>query len=168
MASRRPPELTRRATPPQPEVALTAEGRRLLEERIGLLQATVADLGEGLHDPERRADVVEAYQRAARELNRLQALVEGAAVLDSLPDDPRRVELGDHVSIRLDDGTEETYVIVHGVEAVVDDARISVESPLGQALLGRSVGDTVEVTVPVGSYRCTVLSATRHLTETAP
>ncbi len=148
MASRRPLELTSRATPSRPEVALTAEGRRLLEERIRLLQATVDDLGEGLHDPERRADIVEPYQRAARELVRLQALVDSAATLDNLPDDPRRVELGDHVSIRLDDGTEETYVIVHGVEAVVDDDRISVESPLGQALLGRSVGDTVNLVVP--------------------
>ncbi len=168
MASRRPPELTSRATSPPPEVALTAEGRRLLEERIRLLQATVDDLGEGLHDPERRADVVDAYQRAVRELVRLQALVDSAPTLDNLPDDPRRVDLGDHVSIRLDDGTEETYVIVHGVEAVVDDDRMSIESPLGQALLGRHVGDTVELAVPGGSYRCTILSATRRLTEGAP
>ncbi len=168
MASRRPPDLTSRATPPSPAVALTAEGRRLLEERIRQLQVTVADLGEGLHDPERRADVVEANQQAARDLDRLQELVDSAATLDDLPDDPRQVDLGDHVSIRLDDGTEETYVIVHGVEAVVDDARISVESPLGQALLGRRVGDTVEVAVPAGSYRCTILSATRRVTESAP
>ncbi len=72
------------------------------------------------------------------------------------------------MSIRLDDGTDETYVIVHGVEAVVDDARISVESPLGQALLGRRVGDTVEVAVPMGSYRCTIFGATRRLTKEAP
>ena len=168
MANRRPPELTSRATPPPPELALTGQGRRLLEERIRLLQATVDDLGEGLHDPERRADIVEAYQRSARELTRLQALIDSAATLDDLPDDPRRVELGDHVTIRLDDGTEESYVIVHDVEAVVDDARISVKSPLGQALLGRRVGDTVELAVPAGSYRCTILSATRRLTEAAP
>ena len=128
-----------------------------------MLEVSVADLGDGLHDPERRADVVEAYQRAAHELVRLRALLESASVLDDLPDDPRRVDLGDHVSIRLDDGTEETYVIVLGVEAVVDDARISVESPLGQALLGRRVGDTVEVAVPAGCYRCTILSAKRRL-----
>lgn len=154
-------------TQPPPEVALTGDGRRMLEERIHLLQVTVADLGDGLQDSERRADVVEGYERAVRELVRLQALVDNAATLDNLPDDPRQVELGDHVSIRLDDGTEETYVVVHGVEAVVDDARISVESPLGQALLGRRVGDTVEVAVPVGSYRCTIFSASRRLTEGA-
>ena len=173
MRSRRSPELASRAAPPSPrtspspDAALTAEGRRLLEERIRLLQVTVADLRDGLHDPERRADVFEAYQRTASELARLRALLDSAATLDDLPDDPRRVDLGDRVSIRLDDGTEETYVIVHGVEAMVDDIRISVESPLGQALLGRRVGDTVEVAVPAGSYRCTILSATRRLEEAA-
>ncbi len=163
MATRRPAR-----TQPPPAVALTGDGRRLLEERIHLLQMTVADLGDGLQDSERRADIVEGYERAVHELLRLQALVENAATLDNLPDDPRQVELGDHVSIRLDDGAEETYVVVHGVEAVVDDARISVESPLGQALLGRRVGDTVEVAVPVGSYRCTICSASRRLTEETP
>jgi transcription elongation factor GreA len=163
MANRHLPELTSRGTPsrPRPEVALTGEGRRLLAERVRLLQVTVGDLADGLQDPERRADIVEAYERAARELLRLQVLVDSAATLDSLPEDPREVILGDHVSIRLDDGSEETYVLVNGVEAVVDDSRISVESPLGQALLGRRVGETVEVEVPVGSYRCTVVSATR-------
>jgi transcription elongation GreA/GreB family factor len=51
---------------------------------------------------------------------------------------------------------------VHAEEAVVDDARISVDSPLGRALLARRVGETVEVAGPGGSYRCTILSATRR------
>jgi transcription elongation GreA/GreB family factor len=65
------------------------------------------------------------------------------------------------VSIGLDDGTEESYFVVHAQEAVVDDARVSVDSPLGRALLGRNVGETVEVAGPGGSYRCTILAASR-------
>jgi hypothetical protein len=87
---------------------LTLEGRLLLEERLQLLRATVAELADGLTDPERRADVVEGYHRASTELQRLQALVEAAGILDDLVDDPNRVDLGDRVSIRLEDGTEET------------------------------------------------------------
>jgi transcription elongation factor GreA len=170
MPSHRPTEPVERAllppTSPPAGAALTVEGRRLLEERVDLLETAVAELDDALRDPDRRADVVEAYQRAAGEVAELRALLCNAAVLDDLPDDPRRVDLGDHVSIRLDDGTEETYVVVHRAEAVVDDARISVESPLGQALLGRGVGDTVEVAVPAGPYRCTILSATRRVPQT--
>ena len=149
-------------TPAPGDASLTTEGRRLLEERIDVMKVAVAELADGLDDPERRQDVVEAYQRATRDLAQLQALLDTAATLDDVPDDPEHVDLGDRVSIRLEDGTEETYVIVHGAEAVVDDARISVESPLGQALLGREVGETVEVAVPARPYRCTVLSANRH------
>ena len=142
-------------------IPLTGEGRRLLEERLRLLRLTVAELGEGLHDPERRVDVVEDFQRATRELARLESLLAEAETLDDLPDNPLRVELGDRVSIGLDDGTEETYFVVHAEEAVVDDARVSVDSPLGRALLGRRVGETVEVAGPGGTYRCMVLAASR-------
>lgn len=73
-----------------------------------------------------------------------------------------RPVLGDTVTIHLTNGAPETYIIVHPLEAPVDDRRISVESPLATALLGRHVGDDVEVSVPGGSYRCTILSAQRN------
>jgi transcription elongation GreA/GreB family factor len=142
-------------------IPLTGEGRRLLKERLRLLRLTVAELSEGLHDPERRVDVVEGYQRATRELAQLESLLAEADTLDDLPDNPFRVDLGDRVSIGLDDGTEESYFVVHAEEAVVDDARVSVDSPLGRALLGRNVGETVEVAGPGGSHPCTILAASR-------
>jgi transcription elongation GreA/GreB family factor len=142
-------------------IPLTGEGRRRLEERLRLLRLTVAELGEGLHDPERRVDVVEGYQRAMRELERLESLLAEAETLDDLPDNPLRVDLGDCVSIGFDDGTEESYFVVHAEEAVVDDARVSVDSPLGRALLGRNVGEIVEVAGPGGSHSCTILAASR-------
>jgi transcription elongation factor GreA len=72
------------------------------------------------------------------------------------------VEVGDTVTIRLEDGTEEAFVIVHAIEASVDDARISVESPLAKALLGRRVGDNVDVAVPNGTYWCSIVTASRR------
>lgn len=140
---------------------LTGDGRRLLEERMHLLENTVLELQNALDDRERPVDTVEAYQRAAQELARVRSLLDSARSIEDVPDDPRVVELGDTVAIRLEDGVHETYIIVHGGEAPVDDRRISVESPLGRALLTRLVGDVVEVTVPAGSYKCTILSADR-------
>lgn len=150
------------ARPPSDRPYLTEHGRRLLEDRIRVLETTVGELQSALDDPELRADSIEEYQRAARELTTLRSNLDTAGAVEDIPDDPRVVELGDIVAIRLDDGTEETYIIVHAVEAPVEDQRISIESPLGRALLGKHVGDTVEVPVPTGSYRCTILRADRR------
>lgn len=139
----------------------TADGRRMVEERMGLLETTVAELEDALRDPECPFEIVEGYYRARGELARLRALLDSAEILDDVPDDPQVVELGDCVSIRLDDGTEETYLIVQTAEAALYDYRLSSDSPLGRALLTRRVGETVDVAVPAGSYRCTILSARR-------
>jgi transcription elongation factor GreA len=133
----------------------------LLEERIRVVSATVAELQHGLDDPEQRADSVEGYRRANHELSRLRDLLERAAAIEDLPDNPSVVELGDSVAIRFADGADETYIIVDPDEAPVDDQRISAQSPLGRALLGKNVATEVEVKIPGGSYRCTILSASR-------
>jgi len=152
---------------PSERAYLTKDGRRLLEERVQLLTSTVEELQAALEDPERRADSVEGYHRAAQELARLGSLLDKSGTVEDVPDDPQVVELGDTVTILLDDGTEETYIVVHPVEAATEHRRISVDSPLGQALLGQRVGETIEVPVPRGSYRCTVLSALRHTSALA-
>jgi len=148
---------------PSDRLYLTEHGRRLLEDRILVLETTVEEMHRALDDPELRTDSVNGYQRAARELASLRSCLDSAGAIEDIPDDPRVVELGDTVAIRLHDGTEETYIIVHAVEARVADQRISTESPLGRALLGHHVGDTVEVPVPNGSYGCMILSADRRI-----
>jgi transcription elongation factor GreA len=153
---------------PSQSVSLTAEGRRLLAERVRLLEETVAQLRDALDDPEHSAESVEGHQRATRELARLQAVVRDAQIVEDIPDDPCTVELGDTVTIQLDSGATETYIVVHSAEAPVDDRRISVEAPLGAALIDRHVGDTVEVPVPGGSYRCTILTAERSAVTKSP
>ena len=151
------------ARAPSDRPFLTEQGRRLLEERIRVLEATVEELHRALDDPELRTDSIDAYQRAVRELASVRSHLDSAGAIEDIPDDPRVVEVGDTVAIRLDDGTEETYIIVHAVEASLEDQRISIESPLGFALLGHDVGDTVEVPVPAGSYGCRILSADRRI-----
>jgi transcription elongation GreA/GreB family factor len=141
-------------------------GRRLREEHIRVLEASVDELHIALDDSELGTDSTDGYQRAVRELASLRSHLDSAGAIEDIPDDPR---IGDTVTILLDDGTEETYIIVHAVEAPVEDQRISTESPLGCTLLGHHVGDTVEVAVPAGSYGCRILSAGRpRLGATAP
>jgi transcription elongation GreA/GreB family factor len=141
---------------------LTEDGRRLLEERIRTLESTVDTLHDAVADPERTEEMVLDYQRTTQEIARLRSLLQSAATVEDGPDDPHVVELGDTVTIRLDDGAEETYIVVHAAEAGFEDQRISAESPLGHALLGRRIGERVEVKVPPGSYECVILSASRR------
>ena len=60
------------------------------------------------------------------------------------------VEVGNEVMVQLQDGSEEHYTIVGSAEANPSEWRISNESPIGQALLGKRVGDDVEVEAPAG------------------
>ncbi|HEV2930834.1 MAG TPA: GreA/GreB family elongation factor [Propionibacteriaceae bacterium] len=84
-----------------------------------------------------------------------------ALIVEDLPDNPAVVELGKAVTVRDDQGVVERFLIVHPIEAPLDDTRISVRSPLPQALLGHRVGEEVEVAAPTGPYRCRILAAER-------
>ncbi len=59
----------------------------------------------------------------------------------------------------VDEDTEEekVYQIVGDAEADVKEGRISISSPIARALIGKSVGDTVEVTAPGGSHSYEIL-----------
>jgi transcription elongation factor GreA len=141
---------------------LTADGRAQLGARAARLRDTVLpELRDALADSKRDGEVVLEYERALLELRRLDALLASAVALEDRPHDPSIVELGDLVVLELDDGSIERFRLVDPVEAALDDVRISVASPLAQALLGRRVGDVVDVTAPGSSYCCRVLGAIR-------
>ena len=143
-------------------VILTHQGRRLLAERAQQLQRQVLpELRAALDDRDRDGRVDADYERAADELRRLSWLVEHATHAEDLPDDPARVELGETVTVQVDGGAPERFLIVHPVEAPLDDTRISAESPLARALLGRRIGEHVRVAAPSGAYRCRILAAER-------
>ena len=79
---------------------------------------------------------------------------------DKIPSD--KVYLFAKVTVKdLKDGEEILYTIAPAEEADVDNDIISVKSPIGAALLGKAVGDKVEVTVPAGVIRYEVISISR-------
>jgi transcription elongation GreA/GreB family factor len=138
------------------------DGRRLLARRMHELERRIRIIRAALDDSEPNLELVQEHMRVLAEHKRIEDFLEQTAVSHIAPDDPQLVEVGDTVTIRLEDGTEEAFVIVHAVEASVDDARISVESPLAKALLGRRVGENVEVAVPAGTHRCSIVTASRR------
>ena len=69
----------------------------------------------------------------------------------------KSVKFGSHVTVKNIEGEEEHYTIVGRVESDPDQGKISNESPIGQALIGKKVGDKVKVQVPSGIIKLTVL-----------
>ena len=65
--------------------------------------------------------------------------------------------IGSVVTIKDEDGDEEEYKLVSSVEADPFNNKLSVESPMGIAIKGHKVGDTVLVESPNGGYNITIL-----------
>lgn len=92
----------------------------------------------------------------------LEDKVARAVVLDDRNIDNDKVYMGSTVRV-LNKKTkkESTYVLVSHVEADLANGKISVRSPVGQALLGKTVGETVLAKVPAGNLEMTVLEISR-------
>jgi transcription elongation factor GreA len=81
--------------------------------------------------------------------------------LDKIPND--KVYLFSRVKVKdVRDGEETLYTIVPADEADVDNDMISAKSPIGAALLGKNIGDVVEITVPAGKITYEILNITRE------
>ena len=80
----------------------------------------------------------------------LEALLSGVIIIEE-SDVPRdTVGLGSRITVAEGDGPAETYHLVGSAEADPMRGKVSNESPLGRALLGRKVGETAEVDAPDG------------------
>ena len=141
-------------------VALEAELKRLMsEERPRIVQA--------ISDARTHGDLSEnAEYHAAKEA---QSLNEGriaeiedklsrAEVIDVTKLSGDTVKFGAKVTL-VDEDTEEerVYRIVGDTEADVKEGRVSISSPIARALIGKSVGETVEVTAPGGARNYEIL-----------
>ena len=87
----------------------------------------------------------------------IEAMLKRVEVIDTSPTAADEIRLGSTVTIEID-GDEETYTIVGAVEAKPALGRISNVSPVGQALIGRRVGDQVQIQTPSSTMQARVLA----------
>lgn len=143
---------------------ISAEGRRALEQQLADLHAERRDVAATLvgdDAPGDHADQADELQRAD-DLRRLDARIEDitlrlhqAAVARPAPTGV--VGVGSTVTVRFADGAVQSVAI--GEIASADDENLVTEdSPLGRALLGHRVGDTVSFETPQGGTDATVVS----------
>jgi transcription elongation factor GreA len=87
----------------------------------------------------------------------LEQTLERAEVIQR-EDGAETIGLGSKVTLRSDDGEEETWILVSPQEANTLDGTISTQSPVGEALIGRRVGDSATVRTPSGAIVYTVVA----------
>jgi transcription elongation factor GreA len=126
--------------------------RRQQEERPRIIQAIseARALGDLSENAEYHA-AKEAQSLNEGRILELESLISRAEVIDVTKLSGDRIKFGATVKL-VDEDTEETktYQIVGEPEADVHSGRVSVTSPIARALMGKTIGDTVEVTTPGG------------------
>ena len=137
---------------------LTYEGVALVEERIrDIEQRRIPELRPLLVEDERDERDVAAFEGLLFEVEMWQRLLAETTVLEQDPQSfDGTISLGVRVLASLPDG-EAWVTPVHPAEAFFDDERVSAESPLGSALMGKKPGDTVRVEAPRGAWECTIV-----------
>jgi transcription elongation factor GreA len=138
---------------------------KLQKELDHLLTVGRAEVAQRIHDAKELvgAQNTPEYEDARNE----QAFVEGRiltlenviqnAVIIEAAHDHQRVSLGSTVTVLNHKGEKDNYTIVGSAEADPKAGRISNESPVGLALLGKDLGDEVQVNAPAGALRWTIL-----------
>lgn len=140
-----------------------AELRAELEELVTVRRPALARLlkeaiAQG--DLSENADYHDAKEQQAFLEGRilyLEALLHSAVIIEESENGkPKEVAVGTEVTIQDEDGEQEKYRIVGAAEADPRNGKISNESPMGAALLGRRVGDRVRVQTPGGEWQVTI------------
>jgi transcription elongation factor GreB len=122
------------------------------EERPRVTQAVAAAAAQG----DRSENAEYTYgKRRLREIDRrvrfLRRRLEGMVIVDQPPADPRRVFFGAWVQLEAADGTRSRYRVVGPDEFDMAPGYISMDSPLGRALLRRQIDEEVTVETPGGN-----------------
>ncbi len=86
----------------------------------------------------------------------LEKMIREVVIIDERVSKGGLVQLGARVTVMNDGGVKENYVIVGKAETDPSRGRISNESPVGKALLGKKVGDQVQINTPAGKVVFTV------------
>jgi transcription elongation factor GreA len=147
-------------------IYLTREGVKRFEDELHFLKSTKREeVADRIRKAKEFTDTVDnaEYDDAKAE----QAFIEGriqdleyqlanAEMIDDHPD-VDYVRMGSKVTVADTTGEEEIYTIVGSAEADPRRGYISNESPVGRALLGKRIGDQVDVVAPGGSFALRVL-----------
>jgi transcription elongation factor GreA len=139
-----------------------AKLRHELDEMVSVRRPEIA---QRIHDAKEHGDLTEnaEYEDAKNEqafvegrIQMVEALIKNATLIDEHHTNDH-VQIGSTVKVSGPDGSQ-TFTIVGTTEAKPTDGKISNESPVGRALLGRKKGESVTVQVPAGDIDYKIVS----------
>lgn len=149
------------------KIYLTREGlQELRKEHEELSKAKRPDVLTRVSQARDMGDLSEnAEYVAAREelsfidgrIDELEELLRQAVIIDGVKSSSKIVKLGSTVTLNIK-GKKEVFTVVGEWEADPKEKKISHESPLGKALIGKKVGDRVEVEAPAGKISYSITS----------
>ena len=138
-------------------------------ERPRVTQAVAAAAAQG--DRSENAEYTYGKKRL-REIDRrvrfLRRRLEGMVIVDQPPSDPTRVFFGAWVLLEADDGAQSRYRIVGPDEFDMAPGYISMDSPLGRALLRRRLDEQIAVATPAGERTYLIVSIEYERLTTTP
>ncbi len=147
---------------------LTAEGAARLREELENLKGPAREqLSIRLRAAIQQGDLSEnADYSAAKEeqgflegrIQELEHLLRNVVLIEDIKQDTTVVNIGTKVTVQEEESDPETYQVVGPKEADPRKGRISNESPIGRALIGSRLGETIQVDTPGGSIRLKILS----------
>ena len=147
---------------------LTADGLIKLKAEFEQLKGPAReDLAKRLRfaiqqgDLSENADYIQAKEEQGFLEGRIQELTEilnNYQIIDERVGNREKVEIGAHITIQESDYDPETYHLVGPKEANPVNNRISHESPIGRAMLGKRVGDMVIAETPNGSITFKIIA----------
>lgn len=148
-------------------VYLTAEGKARLEQELAYLktekvQQIADEMGRAIAEGDLRENA--GYDEARRamwqnnsRIAELEDILSRVQIVESGNGVPTEVQIGVTVELETSTGQRMSVTMVGSHEADVFSGKISNESPLGQALMGKKVGDEVQVKSPKGSQTYVVV-----------
>ncbi len=154
------------------EILVTKEGLEKLEKELEELKVVrrkevaekikqalaFGDLSENSEYDEAKNEQAQVEARIAQ----IEGMLKVARVVDDTNISTDAVSVGTKVKLLdVEFEEEEEYAIVGSSEADPSQNRLSYESPVGKALLGRKVGEVVEVEVPAGKIQFKILDISR-------
>ena len=152
----------------QKKMFLTPEGLEKLKAELKYLQTVRRhEVAERIRKAKELSDIVDnaEYDDAKNEqafaegrILELERTLKDAAIfsIEGAPSD--QVKMGSRVKVLGLNGEEKSYTIVGSAEANPAEGKISNESPIGRAILGKKVGEEIAIKVPAGTLRLEIIA----------
>jgi transcription elongation factor GreA len=151
-------------------IPVTVGGKKKMQEELEMLQHRIPGIAKAIEEAREKGDLREnAEYHAAREdmgminarISELKSKLSRAVVVDESQIDTSSIAFGAKIELQdlSDKSVEDWQLVGEGEDAALEN-KILTSSPMGQALVGKKVGDMVVVNAPAGELKFKVKKVT--------